>query len=181
MLNLLPPEIKQKYQATSKAYAISVFYVLILAVIGLGVVALETYNYNQQIDVNQKQSQLDTLNSAGLKSGVLEQQAAFIQDRLASSATYQDSTHWEDIISALANDTPSTAQLTDVKLATAPTIILTISGHANDARSPILFEQKLNQDKNFTSAQITSLSQSDSNKLTVYTFIISVGVKNVAH
>lgn len=180
MLNLLPSEIKQKYQATSKAYGISGFYVLILVIIGLAATALGTYNYTRQLEINQKQSQLDALNSTQLKNETLASQAAFIQDRLAASASYQDATHWEDVVNAVAADTPTTVQLTDIKLTTTPTTSLAISGHAGDARSPILFEQKLNQDKNFSGAQLTSLTQSDSNKTVVYTFVLNVGVQHVA-
>lgn len=178
MINLLPKEIKQKYQVTSKVYGLAGIYILVLVIIGLGAAGLETYNYIQQTNLSQKQAELASLNSTQLKSSDLAKEAAFIDNRLTAQATFQDSRSWDTLVNTVATDTPSGVQLTDIKFTTTPTLSLAITGQVTDQRQAILFEQKLASDKAFTSAQITSMSGSTSGKIVTYSFAITAGISN---
>lgn len=178
MINLVPPEIKQRKGLKSLVYVVTLSYFVISLVLVLGLAGLATYNYTQKIYLSSQQAELDRLAAEKNKDKSILSQAAFVQSRVKGATTYQSSNDWNQVLVSIAQSTPTNTRLTSVRIASAdnksPTV--TISGESTDRRSVILFKDKLLITKPFSGAGITSLTESTSETNKTYTFSISVTV-----
>ncbi len=175
MLNLLPKEVKEKYHASTKAYGISVIYLIVIAVLGLGAAGLATFNYMQQVDIGNKQGDLQSLVSQQQKGSDITKQAAFLEDRLTASTRYQEKADWSATLGTIAGDIPTDVQLTSLKLTDSSN--LELSGQTTDQLSAILLKQRLTAEKNFSNVTMTALTETKGDKGLVYTFTITFGSK----
>lgn len=175
MLNLLPKEVKEKYNASTKAYSISVIYLIVVAILGLGAAGLATFNYMQQVDISNKQGDLQSLVSQQQKSSDITKQAAFLEDRLAASTKYQEKADWSPVLGTIASDIPTDVQLTSLKLTDSSNFEL--AGQTTNELSAILLKQRLASEKNFNNVTMTALTETKGDKGLVYTFNITFGVK----
>ena len=82
MINLVPPEIKQRKGLKSLVYVVTLAYIVVASVLVLGLAGLATYNYTQKIYLGSQQAELDRLAAEKNKDKTLLSQAAFIQDRV---------------------------------------------------------------------------------------------------
>jgi len=186
MINLVPPEIRQRKNLKSLAYIITTTYVLILSVLALSWAGLSTYNYTQKVYLGNQQSEIDRLDAEKNKDRVLQSQAALIQNRLNNAATYQSSHDWEQVLDAIAESTPTTTSLTSIKAAVVvnkpPTV--TVTGQSPDRRSIILFKDRLAVTNPFESVSITALTDtttanndaSSKSPTSGFTFTISINI-----
>src|SRR3989344_682901 len=175
MINLVPPEIKQRKGLKSLVYVVTLAYIVVASVLVLGLAGLATYNYTQKIYLGSQQAELDRLAAEKNKDKTLLSQAAFIQDRVKNAATYKALYDWNAVLDAIAQSTPTNTRLTSIKIsgdATKPPTVA-ISGESADRRSIILFKDKLALTKPFDGAGITSLTESSSETNETYTFSIS--------
>ncbi|HUD20739.1 MAG TPA: PilN domain-containing protein [Candidatus Saccharimonadales bacterium] len=163
MINLLPSEKKNHYQLTSRVYFIISIYIASIALIGLILAGMFGYNLMSQSKITNKQSQLDALNSQAKQSNDIVAQAAFVEDRLKSASQYQDKEKWDEVVGAIASATPTTIQLTDLKVAADATnkslITVTLAGVSPDRRNVVLYEEKLALNQSFVGPTIQSLAQ----------------------
>jgi Tfp pilus assembly protein PilN len=161
MINLLPPESRQRYQVYSFIYTVITVYIFIVVALGLTAASLATYNFNQNANLAARQTKIDELKKTAKRDQDLAVKAGFIQDRLTSLTQFHDPNDWSKILSALAPATPNGVQLVSVKLAVKPdqTVSLSLQGTSTDQRLVILFKDKLASDKTFTDPEITDLTQ----------------------
>ena len=180
MINLVPPEIKLQKGLKSLVYVVTLTYIVLASVLVLGLAGLATYNYTQKIALGSQQAELDRLEATKNQDKTILGQAAFIQSRVKNAATYQSSSDWNKVLTAIAESTPTNTRLTSVKItsdaAKSPTIA--ISGESTDRRSIILFKDKLAITKPFGGATITGLTKSATKDSDSYTFSISVLITN---
>ncbi len=174
MLNLLPPEVKQRYHYASIVYSTSVAYVLILAVLGLGFTALTTYNYVQSSSLSEKQAKVSQLKKTRQSKIALSKEAGFIEDRLKASTSLPDKRQWTDIINRLASATPTAIVLKSTKIAVQKdeTVTATLSGTTKDQRAIVLFRDKLEADEHYEKVSIQSISESGSPEDKSYSFTL---------
>ena len=178
MINLVPPEIKQRKGLKSLVYVVTLAYIVISSALVLGLAGLATYNYTQKIYLGSQQAEIERLAADKNKDKTLLSQAAFVQNRVKNAATYRSSYDWNLVLNAIAESTPSNTHLTSIKIssdATKPPTI-TLSGESTDRRSIILFKDKLATNKLIASAGITTLTESTSETNKTYTFSISVSI-----
>ena len=178
MINLVPPEIKQGKGLKSLVYAVSLVYFVLAAVLLLALAGLATYNYTQKIALSGQQTELDRLTAAKNKDKTLQNQAAFIQNRVKNATSYQSSYDWNQVLAAIAQSTPTSTRLTSIKVAAdadkPPTV--TMTGETGERRSIVLFKDKLALTKPFSGASISSITESTTDNIKTYTFSMSVGI-----
>lgn len=178
MINLVPPEIKQGKGLKSLVYAVSLVYFVLAAVLVLGLAGLATYNYTKKIALFDQQAELERLASEKNKDKTLQNQAAFIQNRVKNAVSYQSSYDWNQVLTSIAQSTPTNTRLTSIKVASVenkpPTIA--VSGESADRRSVILFKDKLAATKPFDGVGITVLTESATETKKTYTFAISINI-----
>jgi Tfp pilus assembly protein PilN len=178
MINLVPPEIKQRKGLKSLVYVVTLAYIVIASALVLGLAGLATYNYSQKIVLDGQQAELDRLAADKTKDKSLISQAAFVQDRVKNASTYKSSYDWNLVLDSIAQSTPTNTRLTSIKVtgdATKPPTIA-ISGESSDRRAIILFKDKLALTKPFNGAGITSLTESAAGTSKTYTFSINASV-----
>jgi len=178
MINLSPPEIKQRKGLKSLVYVVTMAYFVIASLLVLGLAGLATYNFTQKIALDNQKAELDRLTEVKNKDKALISQAAFIQNRVKNVANYRSTYDWNQVLSSLAQSTPTNTQLTSVKIsgdASKPPII-NITGSSADRRSIILFKDKLAITSPFTGASITAMAEPASDETKSFTFSISVSV-----
>ncbi len=180
MINLVPPEIKQRKGVKSLIYVITSIYFVLSAGLVLGLVGLATYNYSQKIYLGSQQAELDRLNVEKNKNKTLFDQAAFIESRVKNAATYQSSYDWNQVLNSIAESSPINTRLTALKITTDPSKppTITLNGQSADRRAIILFKDKLSITKPFSGADITALTESTAGANKTYTFTISVSIIN---
>lgn len=178
MINLLPPEIKQKRHAKSHLYAVTVFYITGLAIIVLGSAALLTYNLTMHSTIDGLNGQIQTLARQRVNQDAVISQAAFLEDRIKNVGSYHESAKWDDILDQIAQATPTDTQITDIKMSqqTDKGTVFTLTGSTATRRSIVLFADKLNENKSFTNATISSITESNSTASKTFQFVISLGL-----
>lgn len=178
MLNLLPPENKEKYRAQSIVYGVSLTYIIIAVAIYLGGAAFATFNLTKQTSIGNAQEKLNALSQEKTKNTEIANKAALVEDRVKNRSTYQDTDKWDKILESIANDTPTNVQITSIKTTTDSSNRLTISilGKANERRAVVLFQDKLSNDKTFTATGIQSINQSTDATKTVYDFTVQTSL-----
>ncbi len=161
MLNLLPPEIKQQYRFKSRLYSLTLFYIVLVAALGLGAAVLTTYNMLQQSAVSEKQSKISSLQAQRKTKSTLLTKAAFIEDRYKVASQLQDKRQWTDIINRLASATPTGVQLLNVKFTVGKTndLTVTLKGSTTDRRSIVLFRDKLEEDSHYEKTSIEAITE----------------------
>mgnify|MGYP000713441410 CR=1 FL=1 len=176
MVNLLPPEIKNRYRVASRLYLITLCYFMLIVVMALSIAGLFTYNYRTQISLQNNQAELESLVSQRQREAEITTKAAFIEDRLKANAQYQEKVEWEDILAKLASATPTNVQLTNIQTdISAGTVNL--DGVTGDRRAIILFRDRLTQDKIFPGAEIKSIAEVAEETGKKFTFSLSLEVK----
>lgn len=182
MINLAPASVKDRYRAYSLAYTVTVIYVIVIAVLGLGALVLATRILTLNAGLDDKQNTLARYESDKKKNLDLLKQAGLVEDRLKNAAQYQETRHWETIIHQVADITPTDIQLTSLKTAieTGKPISLTLIGKTTNQRSILLMRDQLkNQGWVLTSAiQIITEGKAESGSGKAYTFTIATTLKN---
>lgn len=177
MLNLLPPEVKQSRRTTSLLYTTIVVYILIMAAVALGIGGLFAWTFVQQGEMSDKQAQIQQLTTQRNAKKELVTAASFIEDRLKSASSLQESRQWEKILADIAAATPTDTKLTGTRLAIQkdnPQIIeLTLGGQTTDRRSIVLFRDKLEASEAISKTTILSLSESQADGGRIFTFSLS--------
>lgn len=178
MINLIPPEIKQLKGLKSVIYVATLSYFILASILVLGLAGLATYTYTQKIALGDQRAELDRLTAEKDKVKPLLSEAAFVQNRVKSAATYKSGSDWNIVLDSIARSTPTNTRLTSIKLtgdeSKPPTV--TIGGESVDRRSIILFKDKLALTKPFTSASLTALNESATKDTKAFTFSISVSI-----
>jgi Tfp pilus assembly protein PilN len=178
MLNLLPPEYKERYKVYSRAYGVALVYFVILVLIGLSIVGIATYGFIQQGQISDKETQLASLNSQKATYNETAAKAAFIEDRLNSNAQYQDQQDWNSVLGSIAASTPSDVQLTSIKTAlinqTTPTV--TVTGSTANRRSIVLFKDKLATASGIKAPTLQSMTEKTDGSSKTFDFTITMGV-----
>jgi Tfp pilus assembly protein PilN len=178
MINLLPPEHKQKEAIYSRLYALVGVYVLVVFLLGLGAAGLAGYNLTTGTTINDRQQKVDAL--AGQRAAHKSEttKAAFIEDRIKQAATYTETRQWETVLDAVAATVPSEIQLTSIKATTSTTkaVSLVLAGQTTDRRAIVLFRQKLASDKKFTGASLQTITDATVNSKSGFTFTIECAV-----
>lgn len=178
MINLLPPEHKQKEATYSRLYALLGVYVLVVFLLGLGAAGLATYNLTTGSTINERQQTVDNLavQRAAHKSETAK--AAFIEDRIKQATTYSETRQWEAVLDAVAATVPSEIQLTSIKASTGTSkvVSLVLAGQTTDRRSIVLFRQKLASDTKFTGASLQTITDATINGKSGFTFTIECSV-----
>jgi len=162
MLNLLPPEIKQRQRTKSLFYSLTSIYVIILVLLGLGVAGLTTWKFVLQTEISSKQSRVDQLSSQRQGKKEVIAQAAFIEDRMKVAKQFQESRQWETMLNTVAEATPVDVELTKLALTTAEstkTLTLSVAGTTNNRRSIVLFRDKLATIENLSTVAIQSITE----------------------
>jgi len=178
MINLLPPEIKQKEKLASKVYAVISLYTVAASLIALACAGVWTYRFILENSLLDKQGQLASLETASKTNAELLDRAAFIKSRLTNQANYQDEIDWAELLGKLASYTPTSIQLTDLSInSSTASATLGLNGLANSRRDIILFKDKLNSSKEFTQAEITALSDRDKTGSQPFSFTIQAAIK----
>lgn len=176
MLNLLPPEIKEQRITKSRLYSVVLGYIVIGAIIGLGLAGLATWNFLQQSQIATLESQIQQLSSQRRTKEALITKASFIEDRLKAAPTLQEKRKWEEILNEIAAATPTDTKLKTIRVATNQTgksIDLTLGGTTSDRRSIVLFRDKLEEAATISKATILSLSETELNGVKSFTFSLS--------
>lgn len=176
MVNLLPPEIKNRYRLSSRLYLITLGYFVAIVVMVLGIAVLYTVNYSKEISLQAKQTELDALAAERQRQGEFTTKAAFIEDRLKASGQYLETVKWEEILGKLASATPTNVQLTSIQVGVA-TETINIDGQTPDRRAIILFRDRLAQDKTFPTVEIVSIAEVATETSKIFTFSLKLGVK----
>lgn len=178
MINLVPPEIKQRKGLKSLVYVVTLAYIFISSALVLGIAGLATYNYTQRIYLGSQQAEIERLSAERNKDKALIGQAAFVQSRVKNASTYRSGYDWNLVLNAIAESTPSNTQLTSIKISSDTTKppTTTMSGKSTDRRSIILFKDKLATSKLIANSSITSLTESASETDKTYTFSINVSI-----
>lgn len=159
MLNLLPPEIRQRYQVRSKLFMFSSIYLVIIVGLVLGVLGLATYNQTRKGVIGELKAQVATFATERQRSEELVQKAAFIEDRLKSAATYQEKILWDEILTELANSTPTDITITTIHVDTKdnqPKI--NVSGTTKNRRSIILMRDKITDSPKFAGTILQTIT-----------------------
>jgi Tfp pilus assembly protein PilN len=163
MLNLLPEETRQRRAVRSSLYSLASTYVAVIAVLVLGALALKTWTYVQQIEINSLRGQVEELGGRKSSSDEIIAKAAFVEDRLRSAKQFEETHQWEEALNAIATATPTDTVLIDVTLGLIETdskIAVTLGGVTTDRRSIVLFRDKLAQSPNFSQSAIRSIAES---------------------
>ncbi|MEK7202418.1 MAG: PilN domain-containing protein [Patescibacteria group bacterium] len=178
MINLVPPEIKKRKGVRSLTYVVTLCYIVLTAVLLLGLAGLATYNYTQKIALGSQQAELDRLIAEKNQHKTILSQAALIQNRVKSAAGYQSAYDWNQILTAVASSTPTNVSLTSIKISSdqskPPTVAIT--GTTVERRSIILLKDKLALTKPFSGTSISSITESTADNNKTYTFSMSVGI-----
>jgi len=182
MINLAPASVKDRYRAYSLAYTVTVIYVIVIAALSLGALVLGTRILTLNAGLDDKQNTLAKYDSDKKKNQELLLQAGLIEDRLKSSAQYQETRHWETIIHQIADLTPTDIQLTNLKttIETGKPINLTLTGKTSDQRSIILLRDQLKSLTfiNTSTIQTIAEAKAESGSGKTYTFTIITTIKN---
>lgn len=180
MINLLPPEHKQRNRIASLSYLVALIYVIVGVVVFLGAAALATYNLTTSADITGKQDRISSLSEQKSKDNEIATMANFVSDRLSSRGTYQESFLWDDMFNTIANATPSGIRLKGIKTnvdAKSKKITATVSGVSADRRSVLLFRSKLGEQKTISSPFIQQLNEVTTNDSKEFDFTIEMGVQ----
>lgn len=178
MINLLPPEIKNKERQASRVYSLISFYIIIGSIIALATAGVWTYRFILESQLTDKQGQLSSLESAAKSNSSVLDQAAFIKNRLEAEANYQDSTDWVALLDQIASDTPATIQLTNLHLdRSSSAFSLGINGLASSRRDIVLYKDKLNASSLYMNAEITAVNDRDNASAQPFSFTIQTSVK----
>jgi len=161
MLNLLPPEIKSRHKVRSKLYGVTVAYIFIAALFVLGPIALGTYNYIQNSQISDYDSQISQIKTQIGQSKGLNDKLSFLEDRAQSATQYQEQRSYTSYLSTIASSTPSPVLVTGVQLedGTVATPVFTVKGTSTDRRSIILFKDKISQSTDVTGAVFDALTE----------------------
>lgn len=180
MINLLPPEHKQRNRIASLSYLVALVYIIVGVVISLGAAALATYNLTASATISGKEDRIAALSEQKNKNNEIATKASFINDRITSRSTYQESFEWEDVLTTIADATPSEIRLKGVKSAIdtkSKKVTLTIQGTSSDRRSVLLFRSKLSEEKLFTAPFIQQLNELSNDNKKEFDFTIEMGVQ----
>jgi len=173
MINLLPPAIKQERHTKSRIYGFITFYIIGIGVMVLGPLALMTYNFTLKSSLDNLASQVQTLEKQKSDQNALISQAAFLEDRLKAAISYQNPTHWDNILDRIAASTPTDTQITDIKMTQTDKTTFSLTGNTTDRRSVVLFADKLNEDKSFVGATVDTITDSTTGTSKTFQFTIS--------
>lgn len=178
MINLVPPEIKKLKGVRSLGYVLTLGYIVVTAALLLGLAGLATYNYTQKTALGSQQTELDRLTAGKNQHKALLSQAAFIQNRVKSAASYKGAYDWNQVLTAVASSTPTNIRLTSIKISSedGKPLTIAIGGETGERRSIILFKDKLALTKPFSGASISSITESTADNKKTYTFSMSVGI-----
>lgn len=180
MLNLLPEEIKSRHKTRSKLYSLTVVYIVIAAVFVLGPLAVTTYSLVLGTEVADYQSKIEQVNGQIGRSSDVSQKLAFLENRVASAATFQEQRQWSSLLSAIAQATPTNVVLTGIRLEAVTDAALpqtlTAAGTTSDRRAVLLFRDKLIEGKIFPTAAITSITETVIGNSKEFTFAVSLGL-----
>lgn len=179
MINLLPSEVKQRRRHLSRLYLLTFVYILVSAVSVLGAIGLFSYNFSQNRQISDKEEQISQVDAQKSAQKEIVDEAIFIEDRLNNSSSYQDKTKWDDLLSQVAEATPTDVQLTNLKLAADANkpISLSLSGKTVDRRSIVLFKDKLSKDGHYSLVEITNISDTGDSSNS-FTFNITAQINN---
>lgn len=179
MINLLPPEIKNRYKVRSKVFGVATIYIIVLAIIGAGLAGVFFFNLLDQSIISNKESDLSALQNQTKQNDSLTTQAAFVESRVSAASQYQESVLWDETMTKIANFTPTNVQLSSIKIgidSTKKIATVSMSGSSPDRRSIILFKDKLATEKTYLSPVIQSMSESSATD-GEYTFGITFTIK----
>lgn len=176
MLNLLPPEIKSRHKVRSKLYSLTVIYIFIAAVFVLGPIALGTYNFVQNSQISDYDSQIEQIKSQIGQSKGLNDKLSFLEDRSKSAGSYQEQRSYTTYLSAIASSTPAPVLVTTIQLedGAIATPVFIVKGTSADRRSVILFKDKISQTTDVTSAAFDSLTEATEGTTKTFAFSMKV-------
>lgn len=144
MLNLLPPEVKQRQKARSHLYIFTVTYLVVVAGLILGSLGLATLNLTRKSAISELKTRIESYASQRQRNEDLVLKAAFLEDRLRSSSTYQEKKSWDAVLDEVASSTPTNVTLSSLRVDTnGVTPKISVNGETNDRRAIILFRDKL--------------------------------------
>ncbi|MEX0594720.1 MAG: PilN domain-containing protein [Patescibacteria group bacterium] len=179
MLNLIPPEIKQRHKTRSKLYSITVIYIVIAALFILGPIALATYQFVQNSQITDKLSEIDSINAQIGQSKDVSDKLAFIESRVSGATSYQEQRSWDGYLKTIASSTPTTVQLTSITLddgkIAAP--MFKVAGKSSNRRSIVLFKDKLTTNELISAAVFENLSESSNESGKVFLFSLAITFK----
>ena len=179
MINLAPKEIKHRQGQQSKVYLFLTGYTVGIIAIALGAIAITTYSYIAEVNLDDKQAQLDALTLQKQKYSGLAEKASFVDNRIQQSAKYKSGTDWDKVLGDIAGSTPQDTVLATVTATSDPTkaAIITVSGSTPARRSIVLFQDKLATAASFSGATIASVTEDETDGTKTYSFSISVTLK----
>jgi hypothetical protein len=176
MLNLLPPEIKEQRRVKSLLYSLTLGYIAVAVVIGLGLAGFATWGFVQQGEIGNRESTIQQLAGQRKSKEQIIAKASFVEDRLTASSTLVEKRKWEEILNLIATATPSDTTLGGIRVANTPTgqtVDLSVSGKTSDRRSIVLFRDKLEAEDTVTKTTILSLSEEEANGQKLFSFALS--------
>lgn len=152
-------------------------YVVLAAVMGLGTLGLGTYNLVGTSDISEKQQQLDGMLQQRKTNKELVSKLEFIDERTKNANTYKETKEWEKLIAAIAQATPTSIQLSGIKIdaSKGATATIDLTGKTTVRRDVILFRDKLASDKVVADPQIASITDITTLTGTEYNFSIKAG------
>jgi Tfp pilus assembly protein PilN len=183
MINLLPPEHKQRNRIASLSYLIALVYIIVGVVVFVGAAALATYNLTASADIAGKEDRIAALSEQKDKNSEIATKANFISDRISSRGTYQESFAWEGTLDSIAKATPSEVRLKGIKStidSKSKKVTIILQGISSDRRSVLLFRSKLSEEKMFTAPFIQQLNEIAANTTKEFDFTIELGVQTDA-
>lgn len=180
MINLLPPEVKQRHIVSSRIYTLTLLYIVVLVILGLGAVALGTYNLTLGGTRSEREATLASLVAEKEKYSKLISQAAFVEDRLKTAKTYQETRKYEEVLDYVATSTPVDVQVTGINITVNEKVSLTITGETRERRSVILFRDKLSQVTGLEPASVANITEGSDSKGKIFAFTITSTLKKDA-
>lgn len=178
MINLLPPEIKNRYKKLSKLYLTIVIFITIAVSLILGGLSLMTYSIIQNNAINEKEAIVAQLLSSHKQNSAVIEKAAFIESRINRQNRYQEKKRWEELLEAIALSTPVNTRLTTTDINIKESKI-TLVGESADQRSIILFRDKLLADSHwFSKAEIITINDDPTATKLVFTISLNIGNAN---
>lgn len=171
-INLVPQEIKDRLVAKQAVYKMVLVYVFLLLALGAGVAWLTTSNLIKQNELESVKTELENTTTQSKQNQSLLAKAAFIENRLGSSASYRDSYHWDELLGAIAKSTPAHTQITSLKVATGNIAIVSIGGTTASSREVVLFRDKLATITGLAQPVITSINETKTEDGSSFSFTI---------
>ncbi len=154
-------------------------YAATIIAITLGAVAITTFSYVAQINLDDQQAQLDALTVQEQKYSGLAEKASFIDGRIEQSGKYRSGTNWDTVLGDIAASTPQDTVLTTVSITSDASkgAVITVSGTTPTRRSIVLFQDKLATAPTFAAASIASVTEGETAGSKSYSFSISLTLK----